>query len=81
MFPEWYELKKDYLKAYKLYWQDIHITDGLPKYISYEGLTRIALVNEKNPGEAKVLSEYALQKYPSDTLLLAFLASIKSHIW
>jgi tetratricopeptide (TPR) repeat protein len=69
-----YEQQKNYTKAKKLYWQNIKLSNGLPKYISYEGLTRIALIDEHNPWEAKQLSKAAFVLYPNDEALIKLLA-------
>jgi protein O-mannosyl-transferase len=69
-----YEQKGNYTKAKELYWKNIQLMNGLPKYISFEGLSRIALIYEHNPKEANRLCADALKKYPHDELLIKFLA-------
>jgi len=71
---EFYELKKEYTHAKALYRQNVLSDNALPKYSSYEGLARIDLMHDKNYREAKELAETALQKYPQDPLLKAYLA-------
>jgi protein O-mannosyl-transferase len=68
------EQQKNYIKAKNLYWQNINLKNGLPKYISYEGLARISLFYEHNPQEAKDLSETALTMYPNDEILIKLLS-------
>jgi tetratricopeptide (TPR) repeat protein len=71
-----YEQKKDYSQAKNLYWRNIHMNAVIARYVAvaYCGLARIALLHEKNPQEAKRLSEIGLRKNPTDTQLLKFLA-------
>jgi hypothetical protein len=68
------EKQKDYLRAKNLYWQNINLKNGLPKYISYEGLARISLLDERNPKETERLCKTTLISYPNDELLIKFLA-------
>ena len=70
-----YELKKDTINAKSFYARNIALNDGLPKNLSYQGLSRVALLYERNPKLSREISEAALQKYPLDPLLLEILAN------
>lgn len=69
-----YEQEKDISKANELYWQDIQLTNALPKILSYEGIARINLIDKKNFKEAKTIAAMGVKKYPLDTDLQAYLA-------
>jgi len=68
------EQQKDYAKAKDMYWQNINLKNGLPKYISYEGLARISLFYEHNPQTTERISKAALKMYPNDEVLIKLLA-------
>lgn len=70
-----YELERDIINAKSFYAKNIALNDGLPKNLSYQGLSRIALLYERNPKLSREISEAALQKYPLDPLLLEILAN------
>lgn len=75
----WYETKRDFVNAKKLYWENIINNQELTAYIdiiniSYDGLARIALVDDKNIQEAKRLSESALRVSSSDSNAMEILS-------
>lgn len=72
----WYEHNKEYQHAEDLYRQNIRTdtTHSTYEAQSYEGLARITLLNGGNPRAAKQIAETGLRKYPTDTLLLEYLA-------
>lgn len=70
-----YEHQGKYASAEAIYKQ--HISQNKSSnyaVLSYQSLTRLALIHENNPTKAKYFAQKGLSLYPSNTLLMQYLA-------